>query len=248
MSATKRRSYPQAVAACAWCGERKPLALLRHPSSSRGKTPTTCHACREAHPDESWCDHHKKPHPRSAFPTTKRPIGLLNICDDAAAYLAASRRDKPSRICPSCDVEQESWFFRGGRQKAHACRGCEARNPGRRWCIDCATWLPEARFNRSGLAGKFWEARCKPCATANDHGVTRAFLAELTGSETPSCGACGATDSLKIDHSHEHCRSARGCRECVRGYLCHACNTSEGLLQTSARVLMLAKYMERHGL
>ena len=46
------------MAQCAWCGERKPISEMRHPDSSRGKTPSTCHSCRESHPDEAWCDFH----------------------------------------------------------------------------------------------------------------------------------------------------------------------------------------------
>lgn len=218
---------------------------MRHPASSRGKTPSTCHACREANPDYAWCDHHGEPHPRDRFRLVpSRPIGVENICRDAMAYRAAAKRARPSRTCPSCDRERESWYFRGGRHKGKACRDCEDANPGKRWCVDCAAWLPDSLFNRTGNDGRFWTVRCKPCRIANDHGVTRALLEQITGSADPACGACGSTDSLKIDHDHRHCPSHKGCAECVRGYLCHACNSAEGLLRTPERARQLAAYME----
>lgn len=244
--ANKRQKKPPAFAPCAWCGERKPISEMRHPSSSRGKTPSTCHACREAHPHLGWCDDHGEPHPVSEFPVDRsRPIGRLNICRDAVAYRAAQKRAKPTRTCVSCSRERDSWFFRGGRNKGVACRDCEDANPGLRWCLDCADWLPLSSFYRTGRDGKFMEARCKPCRITNAHGVTRKDMCRITGKEEPECGACGSRDHLKVDHDHDHCPSQRGCRECVRGYLCHSCNTAEGLLRTAGRARLLADYMER---
>lgn len=238
------RRKPLSTKACAWCGQRKTIDQLRHPRSSRGKTPSTCHACRESHPDLAWCDFHKEPHPRAQFPTTTRPIGVLNICDDAVAYKAASVRDQPTKDCPACSRTLESWFFRGGRMKRIICRECEDAHLGESWCVDCETWLAEDRFYRTGRDGKFLTTRCKVCRTASTHGVTMKFMADLTGG-APNCGACGSTEDLKVDHGHDHCPSQRGCSECVRGWLCHSCNTAEGLLRTPERALLLAEYMRR---
>lgn len=243
----KRRSQkPTAFAMCAWCGARKPISEMRHPSSSRGKTPSTCHQCRTEHPDLGWCDDHASPHPIEQFPVDRsRPIGRMNICRDAVAYRAAQKRAKPQRRCVSCLRERDSWFFRGGRNKGAACRDCEDAHPGLRWCLDCDDWLPVSEFYRTGTGGRFMEARCKPCGIVNDHGVTRKYMIELTGSPEPHCGACGSTERLKVDHDHNHCPAQRGCRDCVRGYLCHGCNTAEGLLRTSERARQLADYMDR---
>lgn len=248
-SVAHKRKTPNYFASCAWCGERKPIAEMRHPLSSRGKTPSTCHQCRLGHPEQGWCDHHGKAHAREAFGVRgDRPIGIDNVCKAAMSYKAAAKRAKPARTCPSCSVKRESWFFRGGGSKAPACRVCEEENAGRRWCVSCREWLAESCFNRTGHDGKFWTVRCKPCRLANDHGVTQAHLADITGGAAPSCASCGSTESLKIDHDHAHCPSHRGCRECVRGFLCHQCNTAEGLLRSSERARMLAAYMQKWGL
>lgn len=239
------RSKPASFHQCAWCGERKPIAEMRHPSASRGPTPSTCHACREGHPSEGWCDHHERPHPRDAFPVVDRPIGILNICRDGVSYRAAAKRAKPDRTCASCAKTLESWHFRGGRHKSQTCRDCTDSHPGDIWCIDCEAWLPTSEFYRTGQGGRFWTVRCKPCRIAHNHGVTRAHLLELSGCDQPQCGACGAVDDLKIDHDHRHCPSHQGCRKCVRGWLCHPCNSAEGLLKNAERARQLADYMER---
>lgn len=241
------RRKPISTKVCSWCGERKTIDRMRHPDSSRGKTPSTCHDCRTAHPDQAWCDFHGEAHDRKRFPVVDRPIGVLNICHDAVAYRAAEKRAKPPRECPSCGLTRESWHFRGGRLKRAICRDCEDSHPGESWCVDCADWLPLGAFYRTGRNGQWLTTRCKVCRTADNHGVTMSYMLDLTGGP-PACGACGSTDALKIDHSHAHCPSQRGCRDCVRGWLCHECNTAEGLLRTSERARHLARYMERLGL
>ena len=241
----RKPKQPQRMAECVWCGERKPINEIRHPLASKGKAPSTCHACREAHPDLGWCDFHNEAHPRDRFQAVPPPIGILNICPAAASIKASRARGHAPILCVCCGDERESWNFRGGRQKCPTCRTCESRNPGKHWCIDCAAWLPQAMFTQTGRDGKFWTVRCKPCRTANTHGVTVKFILERQGSVVPECACCGSVDFLKVDHDHRCCPSSSGCAKCVRGYLCHECNTAEGLLRTSGRARMLADYMTR---
>lgn len=238
----------QRMATCAWCGGRKPISEMRHPVSSRGPTPSHCQACRDAHPGQAWCDHHATAHDRSRFtPRPSRPIGVGSICVLAESEKASGRRDLPPIACPACRRDQPTWAFRGGRAKSVTCRSCEDEHPHLRWCPDCADWLPKGLFTPSGVDAKFLSSRCVPCRTANTHGVTVAYLLRLQGVTEPECAACGSRDFLKIDHDHAHCPSARGCAECVRGYLCHSCNTAEGLLRTPERVRLLLAYMEQPG-
>lgn len=236
------------MATCAWCSERKPISEMRHPASSRGKTPSTCHACRTAHPDLAWCDYHNAPHAKSAFTAVDRPIGHHNICVAALSAEASRKRAHDPIRCPACGSTKGSWEFRGGRAKAAACRSCEDANTDLRWCLDCADWLNRSLFTPTGKDKGFLSSRCVPCRTANAHGVTVAYLLDLQGVVEPECAACGSQDFLKIDHDHSCCPTSSGCINCVRGYLCHGCNTSEGLLRTSSRARLLLAYMEKHGL
>lgn len=231
---------------CAWCLQRKTLTEMRHPASSKGKSPSTCHQCRELRPDLAWCDYHGESHSKSEFPLTDRPTGVNNVCRRARSIKASAKRDHDPITCVSCKSEMASWNYRGGQAKSPTCRDCESENAGSRWCVDCG-WLPETDFHRTGEGGKFWTVRCKPCKVAHSHGVTVAQLLERQGSTAPECAACGSTAYLKIDHDHRCCPAQCGCAKCVRGYLCHECNTAEGLLKESGRALKLASYMQKFG-
>lgn len=237
------------IATCSWCHERKPISEMRHPNSSRGKTPSTCHECREAHPNEGWCDFHDQSHPRSEFRTApNRPIGIANECRNAAVVKASRGRGHDPIECASCREVKESHNYRGGRAKCPNCRDCEAAHPDEHWCRDCAEWLPKSMFTAAGRDGKYLTVRCRPCRTANAHGVTVNQILARQGASQPECAACGSADFLKVDHDHRCCPTSSGCEKCVRGYLCHECNTAEGLLRTSERVNLLADYMRRHSL
>lgn len=63
------------------------------------------------------------------------------------------------------------------------------------------------------------------------------------------CNACGSTDRLHVDHDHVCCpdgSSPRSCGQCVRGVLCHGCNTALGLLSESPdRIRLLLAYLGR---
>lgn len=49
---------------------------------------------------------------------------------------------------------------------------------------------------------------------------------------------CDSTESLHMDHDHSCCNTGRdrfSCGECLRGWLCRACNTALGLLKENPR-------------
>lgn len=237
---------PARLFTCPWCSERKTASQMRYPGILKGAAPPACAACREAHPDQSWCSFHEKPHPAGRFRLYGggRP-GYFYICRDAQALKAARTRGKAQRVCKSCGTSHESWFFRGGRNKSAVCRHCEDERPEERWCVGCDAWLPKSAFTVSVARGRFHAARCKPCHTANAHGTTVAEILRIQGVAQPECASCGSAKDLKVDHNHDCCPTqfSNGC--CIRGYLCHECNTAEGLLRTAKRARQLARYMSR---
>lgn len=243
---TMTKRYPPKRFACAWCGDSKVIAEMRNPESTKGKAPSTCYQCRESNPGEWWCDFHEKPHHRSAFTSTpSRNMKHSNVCKLAASHRISQRRNLPDITCVSCRKNLGSWNYRGGKQKSPTCRDCEEINAGKRWCLDCGDWVDHSEFNRTGVDGKFWTVRCRLCRSAHRHGVTVKLLLERQGSAKPECAACGSEHALKVDHDHSCCAHANGCPNCVRGYLCHECNTAEGLIKTAERALKLAAYIER---
>ena len=237
---------PLRLYACTWCGQRKFIGEMRHPGSGKGKPPSTCAACRDAHPDQSWCDFHGEAHPVSRFKLygDGRP-GYFNICRDAVSFKASRARGHDRITCVSCGVARESWFFRGGRAKSLACRRCEDERPEDRWCLGCDGWLSKSAFTLTGAGNRFPAARCRPCRVAHEHGTTVAEILRIQGSVRPECAACGSTAELKVDHDHKCCPTANSGGCCIRGYLCHECNSAEGLLKTAARARKLARYMTR---
>ena len=238
---------PNRLYTCALCGGQKRIAEMRGPDSpGRGKPPTICQACRDAHPGEAWCDFHSALHPLANFrPYWGERHGFVNICRDAAALKAARERNKEPRVCELCRQSRESWFFRGGRAKSVVCRVCEDQRPDERWCVGCREWFAKDSLCRTGRGGKSFVNRCNPCRTAWSHGTTVAEILRIQGTVFPVCAACGSRSDLKVDHDHACCPAERSCGSCVRGYLCHECNSAEGLLRTAKRARQLARYMER---
>lgn len=241
-----RTRPPERLYDCAWCGARKPITEMRHPGSTKGKAPSTCAACRDAHPGSSWCDFHGESHEVECFIAYPSPRpGYWNICRDAYLHKKATRSKRPRLSCPSCGEEREGWEFRGNRSKTAACRTCESQHPNQRWCVGCDQWLPQADFCRTGKGQKFLAARCNPCRAAYSHGTTVADVVRLQGTRKRECAACGSVGPLMIDHDHRCCPTTKSCGKCVRGYLCHECNSAEGFLKTPDRARALAAYMAR---
>lgn len=244
MSNRKRR--PAKLYTCPWCGERRTIDEMRNLGSGKGKAPSTCRACREANPRLSWCAFHGEPHGISRFVAYDPPRpGYWNICRDAYSHKRSLRNSAATRQCPTCAESRHTWEFRGNRSKAAACRPCEKSHPGQRWCVDCQVWLNESAFCRTGVDRKFLTVRCNPCRAAHSHGTTVAEILRVQGSVRPECAACGSIEDLKIDHDHNCCPASQSSGCCVRGYLCHACNTAEGLLKTPEQAMALAAYMQR---
>lgn len=52
-----------------------------------------------------------------------------------------------------------------------------------------------------------------------------------------SCGICGSTDRLHVDHDHSCCPTSQSCGKCVRGMLCRACNHGLGNFKDSIEAL-----------
>jgi hypothetical protein len=58
------------------------------------------------------------------------------------------------------------------------------------------------------------------------------------------CEVCGSFSRLTLDHDHSCCPTNKSCDNCVRGILCHKCNTAAGLLDDDTeRMISLASYI-----
>lgn len=226
---------------CVVCGETKTNAEMKGKSGVRGSPPPFCHDCQVNSPDLRWCTFHEELHPRVDFDANRadRPTGICRMARHESRY-----PNLPPIQCVACREKRPPGAFRGwGDVKMLTCKPCNAAHPGRKWCRDCSDWR-EAGLFPTGNSG----ARCSACLLAYKHGTTVAEILRIQGSETPECAACGSVKWLCVDHDHTCCPGfrSRSCGKCVRGYLCHDCNTSEGLLRTSERAFALAQHMLRN--
>lgn len=236
---------------CLECHEIKPYREMRLDGVKRGFPPDTCKECRSKHPGEQWCNKHKKFEPESMFQKIpKRLSGFQDRCKIATAEDKGLDMYKfGPRECVACHEVLDSSNFRSrGRMGGlrEVCKNCENGQPGKRKCADCGEWKSLDLYTRRE-EGRF-RLRCRPCQAASAHGITVPEVLDRQGSESPECAACGSEDDLHVDHDHSHCPGTHGCRECVRGYLCHRCNIAEGHLLTLDQARGLVAYMERNGI
>jgi len=224
------------VRTCPWCGEEKTNAEMKGATNRKGYPPSTCYACRTAHPELSWCTYHAEPHTLVEFEIKHgKPRSLCRLARHESRY-----PDRALIECQACGVARVSGLFSGGGIKQVVCKLCNAAHPERKWCRECGDWrelalFPEGRDD-SG-------SRCSPCRIASRHGTTVAEILRIQGSDTPMCGSCGSIEKLCVDHDHGCCPGGWSCGKCVLGYLCWRCNSSEGLLITSERAFALAEHM-----
>ena len=67
---------------------------------------------------------------------------------------------------------------------------------------------------------------------------------EIHDMKKSGCFVCHSFDMLRVDHDHNCCPENKSCDKCVRGILCHKCNTALGLLDDDMeRIMSLASYL-----
>lgn len=128
----------------------------------------------------------------------------------------------------------------------------EAPAPAEKRCARCEQILPVEEFGKSERAnrtpGKFYYSTyCLACRrAATDPAVTRRRSLKKRYGITPEdfdrmlaeqggCLACKSPTTngkyWHIDHDHACCPSSdKTCGQCIRGILCHGCNTALGNL------------------
>lgn len=72
-------------------------------------------------------------------------------------------------------------------------------------------------------------------------------------SQSSCCALCGRsieslTRGLHVDHDHKCCPPNTSCGKCIRGLLCHGCNTGLGAFQDDINLLRKAiEYLQKWG-
>lgn len=90
---------------------------------------------------------------------------------------------------------------------------------------------------------------------ANKYKLSLDRYREILASQGGRCAICGIdaptdirTSRFHVDHDHACCPGTKSCGKCVRGLLCHACNTALGNFKDSPENLLSALgYLLSHG-
>lgn len=129
---------------------------------------------------------------------------------------------------------------------------------GSRRCRRCGTSKPLAAFGKNTAQRGGLHTYCRVCvadiaraysrsgqATAIRYGLTVEEYQAL-GNECRICGDEVAGKGRHVDHDHKCCPEiGRSCGKCVRGILCHNCNTGLGKFRDDPALLGAAiAYLE----
>lgn len=150
--------------------------------------------------------------------------GKCVVCD---THIPAGKRRK---TC-SAACRQRLYRHDGSRPKNFTCNGCgesvsltyrhgngQLRRSDAKWCNDCLSDDKRRRIYRYGITPERFDK-------ATEVG----------------CEVCGKTDvKLHVDHDHRCCPGNYTCGECVRGFLCGACNRAIGLLNDDPDLIFAA--------
>lgn len=154
----------------------------------------------------------------------------VNKCDRVICLSARGSRD--SRFCNN----HRNLYYRYGTAtptvKCFECRNNFTFFPGmtlgaggnKYACSDCLD-----------LLSKYGHLAKRSC---REHGITRTDFIKLLIAQGFSCKICDEEDKkLVIDHDHTCCSGVKSCGKCIRGLICHRCNTVVGQIEYNAGLL-----------
>lgn len=111
--------------------------------------------------------------------------------------------------------------------KPKVCKDCEPRPKP----LDAPYRGPRCYFHHKARQ-RTERARARSRYLTATYSISPEFYDALFEHQGGRCGWCqlamGKTTTLPVDHDHKCCPGATSCGECVRGLLCHDCNTFLG--------------------
>lgn len=88
-------------------------------------------------------------------------------------------------------------------------------------------------------------SRTAPKQNWRRHRISEEYFNSMINLFDGKCHSCKINNATNIDHDHSCCETNRSCGKCVRGVLCHHCNSALGLLKDDRnKILNLLKYVD----
>ncbi|WP_409331143.1 endonuclease VII domain-containing protein [Trujillonella humicola] len=166
----------------------------------------------------------------------------------ARRYWDAKRRtwSRKASWCPPCFNEYNR-IRRAGGTPPPSPRDHDS-------CVICGDDLPE---NARGHA-KYCSPECRNAGArlaerraylVRTYGITWQEYDALLAKQGGGCAICGGPPgerySLHVDHDHACCSGSRSCGACIRGLLCHGCNSGLGSFRDDrARLEAAVAYLQ----
>lgn len=133
------------------------------------------------------------------------------------------------KTCVKCGEEKDLELFAKGRLYKDGRRGT---------CKKCHTEYVK-NYYKSNPDKNAEKIRMNSSRDYNwkRHGLSKEEFESMVAKFDGKCHACKSAEAKNIDHDHDCCSSNRSCGKCVRGILCHNCNTALGLVKDSKDTL-----------
>lgn len=167
------------------------------------------------------------------------------------------------KVCYKCKIPKESFDFYKDNSRVDSlsaqCKQCTKdyqQDPKQK--IQRLNYLqkPEVKARNKIKKGTLSEIKLKEKERGiKMHGINMEIYNKILLQQGNACAICKKVpvpDSLgrifHIDHNHECCPSSKSCGKCIRGLLCHKCNSGIGFLNDSIENLKSAIiYLRKSG-
>jgi hypothetical protein len=142
-----------------------------------------------------------------------------------------------TKICVKCGIEKEIDLFAKGKSYKDGRRGtCKRCHTD--YVINYYNTNPDKKAEKVRM-NTYYKPNWKR------HNITKQRYEELVALYSGKCHSCHDNVATNIDHDHSCCPGSTSCGQCVRGLLCHQCNSALGLLKDNVdAILKLANYIK----
>jgi hypothetical protein len=161
----------------------------------------------------------------------------------------SASKDGYRNDCKSCVSDRHfNWYNQkrvGNPYKRYASKHTE--NDTEKQCRVCLKILPLSSFNYRKKQG-YREACCLSCrkyrnyklSLKNVYNISLDQYLKIKNKHDGRCYICNEKETNKrhsLDHDHNCCPGIYSCGKCIRGILCHRCNTTLGFIKEDINTL-----------